>query len=125
MNHRQLDRTSTVLTTLVIIAICFLLSGCLTTTVYVDKLVPADPIRLYHPPMPKPAPVPAVKVKVLTTDTIEDNQAYVGFKYNDWLLFAGWLKADQTLKKELKVNLDIYKKQDKSILIVDEDEIVE
>lgn len=113
MKQRKINWESLIFTVLTVFMIMMLLTACADPKIVTEYIQP-EPIRLYHPSLPTPAPIPAVKVKVITIENIKPNQAYVGFEYDDWLLFAGWLKADQIVKKKLKVVIEKYREQDKT-----------
>lgn len=93
-----------------------LLVGC-TTTEYVDRYLPADPVTLVHPTVPDSPPDPGLsdKVVVITEDTIEPRTAYIGFKYDDWLEFAKYLHKLDGYNDELLEVIKTYKKQDQSL----------
>lgn len=94
-------------------ALCFTLVGC--------GLFPKEPTpepqtnNIVHPSMPVPPANPGVKILVITTDTIEDNKAYVGFEYEEWLNFAKWMHTYKAYNTDLLEVIRLYREQDPNI----------
>ncbi|CAL9968292.1 Rz-like spanin [Vibrio phage D480] len=88
------------------------LVGCGSTP---DPVIVYETNEIVHPSMPSPPPNPGVRILVLTTETIEDKQAYIGFTYNEWLKFAEWMHAYKTYNKDLRHVIELYKGQDQSL----------
>ncbi|CAL9970761.1 Rz-like spanin [Vibrio phage D479] len=101
--------------------IAIILVGC-TTTKYVDRYLPADPVTLVHPVVKDPPVDPGLadKVVVITEDTIEPGTAYIGFKYDDWLEFAKYLHDVDGYSDELLEAIKAYKIQDQTLTSEDE-----
>ncbi|AUR85846.1 membrane lipoprotein [Vibrio phage 1.081.O._10N.286.52.C2] len=106
------------------ILMCFTLSSCALFAkpepeiVYVEKKV-----SLAHPSMPTPPDDPGVKIRVITTDTIKQDRAYVGFEYDVWLEFAQWMHTYKAHQSDLLEVIRLYKEQDETLYPVVEKEI--
>ncbi len=95
-----------------ILLLALVLSGC---SAYQDPVILNTDSEIIHPSMPIPPSNPGVKVLILTTDTVEDQKAYVGFTYDEWLDFAKWMHEYKAYNHDLREVIKLYKNQDKSL----------
>lgn len=96
--------------TMFVVILLIIPSGCASTKSPPDYST--ETFVMYHPAKPVPPKNPTVSIKVITTDTIKDNTAYVGFEYNDWLKFAEWMHSYKTYQDGLKHVIKTYEEQD-------------
>lgn len=94
------------------------LIGCAHTQEEISSQTPT--FEMVHPNIPTPPSNPGVKVLVLTTETIKENRAYVGFEYDEWLNFAKWMHTYKSYNKDLLHVIELYKNQDPEIDIIEE-----
>lgn len=93
--------------------VMLMLTACETTPK--PTTVVTQPFIMYHPAEPTAPLNPSVDVKVITTETIKDETAYVGFEYNEWLRFAQWMHEYKQYQHDLKTVIELYKKQDPAL----------
>jgi hypothetical protein len=102
-----------------ILVMCFLFVFLISCSSNIDNDMQVRyidaPMQLNHPIISMPPENPNVRVLVLTDETIEHTKAYIGFEYNEWLLFAKWLQNYKIYNKDLRKGLDVYKLQDETL----------